>query len=249
MKEVFLNMASYFIDGKPIYPIARRLLNLLFVISGSSFIFESFYGNYNWLDISDYKGIINFFIKGKFFIPFSIFIVYYSISYFIATLLFGVLNHLKSVKLQRSLLAYQYKKAHIEQGVELINNVSTYVAPYKIDVDILLQAYGSIRNEINQEAFQEIEKSLKEPKKSLEENFILIFRALIAVTIFKFSLPEFSWLLYIITIVVFGTTILLINVAYWLLDIAPTFIRVLHLQVEQFYNEYTSQLNQNTNNK
>ncbi len=102
MKELF-NIANYYIEGKPIYAPIIRLLNLLFLLCISSFIYEKIYGVYEWLDISDYKSILNYLIKGKFFIPFSIFITVYSITQFISFMIIRVIMHLFSVKIQQKI--------------------------------------------------------------------------------------------------------------------------------------------------
>ena len=75
-----INLGDYlndYLEGKKVYPVLSRILNLLFVASITSFIFEKFYFKYTWLDISDYKSILDFLIKGRFFIPFPYFFVLY----------------------------------------------------------------------------------------------------------------------------------------------------------------------------
>jgi len=83
MKELF-NIASYYIQGKPVYPPIRKVLTVLFITSIASFIYEKIYGRYTWLNYNDYKGFLDFFIKGRFFIPFSIFIVVYGVTQFLS---------------------------------------------------------------------------------------------------------------------------------------------------------------------
>lgn len=238
MKEGALNIAAYFIDGKPIYPALRRALNLLFNISIASFVYQLFYGHYTWLDITDYKGILNFFIKGKFFIPFSIFLVVYAITQFLAVVIFTTINHIKSVKLQRQILAYEYKKNYIDEGLEALNTASTVIAPIDFTPELLIQAYQQLREHITEEVYQKMEEALKAPREHLQNNFILAFRAFIAITIFKFSLPEFGWLLYSLTTIVFIVGMLALILAYRFLEILPTMFRVLHIQAEAYLKEY-----------
>lgn len=238
MKEGALNIAAYFIDGKPIYPALRRALNLLFNISIASFVYQLFYGYYTWLDITDYKGILNFFIKGKFFIPFSVFLVVYAITQFLAVVVFATINHIKSVKLQRQILSYEYKKNNIDEGLEAVNLVSTAVAPIDLTPELLIETYQKLRTHLNEEAYKKVEEALEKPRQSLQNNFILAFRAFIAITIFKISLPEFGWLLYSLTTIIFIVGMLALVLAYRFLDILPTIFRVFHIQAEQYVKEY-----------
>ena len=55
--------------------ILRRLFDLLLSANISSYFFEKYYYKYVWIDISDYKSILDFLIKGGIIIPLSIFLV------------------------------------------------------------------------------------------------------------------------------------------------------------------------------
>jgi hypothetical protein len=98
------------LKGKSVYPAVRRLLILLFNVSIASFLYEKFYGKYTWLNYNDYKGILDFFIKGHFFIPFSIFVMVYGTLQFLSISLFYAINHFKSVKMIKEILQYQFNK-------------------------------------------------------------------------------------------------------------------------------------------
>jgi hypothetical protein len=114
MNEIFI-IAGDYLKGKSVYPAFRRMLNLLFNISIASFIYEKFYGNYSWLNYNDYRGILDFFIKGNFFIPFSIFLVVFGTTQFLSIALFNALNHFKTLKITREILQYQFKKETLKK--------------------------------------------------------------------------------------------------------------------------------------
>ena len=57
---------GYFIDGKSIYKPIRKVLNLLFCLSITAFVYKTIYGPYQLYDLSEYKRIISFFIDGVF---------------------------------------------------------------------------------------------------------------------------------------------------------------------------------------
>ncbi len=244
MNEIFI-IAGDYLKGKSVYPAFRRLLNLLFNISIASFIYEKCYGSYTWLNYNDYKGILDFFIKGNFFIPFSIFLVVYGTTQFLSISIFSVINHFKSVKLTREILHYQFKKETIDERLKDINKVSKIVSPIRLTKNTMLAVYQELKNHITPEAFEEIEKGLKEPKQNLEANFTLAFRMMIAITIYFFSLPQFGWLLYLTAMIVLIVGMYVLMISYRFLDIIPTLMRKFHHQAEEYLKAHIEQSQKN----
>ena len=238
MNEILI-IAGDYLKGKSIYPSIRRILNLLFNISIASFVFQKFYGNYTWLNYYDYKGILDFLVKGKFFIPLSIFFIVYGFTQFLAMSFFYLISHFKSVRLAREILAYQYNKESVEQGLNDFTEVSKIVSPVTLTKDVMVELYKELRKNISEETINEIEKSLEEPKKNLENNFYLLFRMLIAVTIYFISLAEFSWLLYLVVGILLVIVMLLIMVGYRFLDLLPVLIGKFTEQAEQYFMQHS----------
>jgi hypothetical protein len=248
MNEIFI-IAGDYIKGKSVYPAFRRLLNLLFNISIASFIYEKFYGNYTWLNYNDYKGILDFFIKGNFFIPFSIFLVVYGTTQFLSISIFSVIYHFKSVKLTREILQYQFKKETIDEHLKEINKASKIISPISLTKNTMLAVYQELRNHITPEAFEEIEKGLKEPKQNLEANFSLAFRMMIAITIYFISLPQFGWVLYFTAMLVLIGAMSILMISYRFLDIIPTLMRKFHHQAEEYLRLHLEKTNENTDKR
>lgn len=244
MNEIFI-IAGDYLKGKTVYPAFRRVFNLLFNISIASFVYEKFYGNYTWLNYNDYKGILDFFIKGNFFIPFSIFIVVYGATQFLSMAFFGSLNHFKTIKITRQILQYQFKKESVDEQLKEIKKVSKYVSPISLTKNTILEVYQDLRKHITPEAFEEIEKGLKEPKQNLEANFTLAFRMIIAITIYLNSLPQFGWLLYLITLVVLIIVMYILTISYLFLDIIPTLMRKFYHQAEEYLKSQSTPTNNN----
>lgn len=242
MNEIFI-IAGDYLKGKSVYPAFRRMLNLLFNISIASFIYEKCYGNYTWLNYNDYKGILDFFIKGNFFIPFSIFLVVYSLTQFLSIAFFVALNHFKTIKITREILQYQFKKETVDERLKEINKVSKYVSPIRLTKNTMLEVYQELRNHITPEAFEEIEKGLKEPKQNLEANFTMAFRMMIAITIYFFSIPQFGWLLYLTAMIVLFVGMYVLMISYRFLDIIPTLMRKFHYQAEEYLKLHTQKAN------
>ncbi len=109
--------------------------------------------------------------------------------------------------------------------------------------------YQEVRNHITPEAFEEIEKSLKEPKQNLEANFSLAFRMVIAISIYFANLPQFGWVLYSIVMVVliFGMYVLII--AYRFLDIIPALMRKFHHLAEEYLKLHAQKANDDNEHK
>jgi hypothetical protein len=248
MNEIFI-IAGDYLKGKSVYPAFRRMLNLLFNISIASFIYEKCYGNYTWLNYNDYKGILDFFIKGKFFIPFSIFLVVYGTTQFLSIAFFSALNHFKTIKITREILQYQFKKETVDERLKEIKKVSKYVSPISLSKNKMLEVYQEVRNHITPEAFEEIEKGLKEPKQNLEANFSLAFRMAIAITIYFFSLPQFGWLLYLTAMIVLFIGMYVLMISYRFLDIIPTLMRKFHHQAEEYLKLHTQKANDDNEQK
>jgi hypothetical protein len=248
MNELFI-IAGDYLKGKSVYPASRRMLNLLFNISIASFVYEKCYDNYSWFNYNDYKGILDFFIKGNFFIPFSIFLVVYGTTQFLSLASFSALNHFKTIKITREILQYQFKKETIDERLKEIKKVSKYASPIILTKDTMLEVYQELRKHITPEALEEIEKGLKEPKQNLEANFSLAFRMAIAITIYFFSLPQFGWLLYLTAMIVLFVGMYVLIISYRFLDIIPTIMRKFHHQAEEYLKLHTQQSNANNEQK
>jgi hypothetical protein len=244
MNEILI-IAGDYLKGKSVFPAFRRLLNLLFNISISSFVYEACYGKYTWFNYNDYKGILDFFIKGNFFIPFSIFLVVYSLSQFFSIAFFNALNHFKTIKITREILQYQFKKEAVDARLKEINKVSKYVSPIRLTKNTMLAIYQELRNHIPPEGFDEIEKGLKEAKQNLEDNFSLAFRMVIAITIYFFSISQFGWVLYLTAMTVLITVMYILMISCRFLDIIPTLMRKFHHQAEEYLKLHTEQTNDN----
>lgn len=233
MNQIFIIVGDY-LKGKSIYPAFRRILNLLFNVSIASFIYEKSYGNYIWLNYNDYKGILDFFIKGNFFIPFSIFLVVYSTTQFLSIVFFSAFNYFKTLRITRKILQYQFNKDNIDESLLELNKVSKNVSPIKLTKNTLLELYKELRKEITQEILEDINKGLMESKRNLEASFTLTFRMAIAITIYYFSIPQFSGTLYCIVLIILILTMYILTISYRFLDILPTLFRKFHSQAEMY---------------
>ncbi|MBN8671466.1 MAG: hypothetical protein J0L80_12315 [Chitinophagales bacterium] len=238
MNQIFLIAADY-LKGKSISLPIRRLLNLLFTISISSFLFEKYYGKYVWFNYYDYKAILNFFIKGNFFIPLSIFIAVYCGTYFVSLLIFNLINHFKTIKWTRKIIYYQVKKESVDDNIKALTRVSTLVSPMRLTKTLMIELYNNLKHELTPETFQKIESELIEPKKNLEATFHSVFRALIAITIYFSSIPQFGLGLYVIVCISLLSTLYILLLSYRFLDIIPALVHKFHNEAEKYLLAHT----------
>jgi len=226
------------LTGKSIYPPFRRFVNLLFCMSISSFIFEKLYFKYTWIDILDYKRIIDFMIKGEFFVPLSIFIIVVGFTEFLSIIIFYILNHFKSVKLTRKIMEYEINKPQIDKKLKDIEDISKIVAPITISPKMMIGLYSEMRKEIKPEMFAQLDKELVKSKDDLYENFKLSFKALIAITIYFATLPYFGIYLYLGVLIAILFFMYLLIVAYRFLDILPAIVRKFYEIAENYLRTY-----------
>ncbi len=113
----------------------------MFNVSISSFLYQRLFGEYIWYDYNDYKGILNFFINGQFFIPFLIFTIVYAFTEGLSIVSFALLNHLFIAKYQAKIMIYQYKKDNVDKGLSVISSSTKLVLPLNITPGIILNVY------------------------------------------------------------------------------------------------------------
>lgn len=219
-----LKLVSNYIDGKPTFPAIRRILNVLFNLCISFFFLELYLGQQEWFSILDYKKIIDFFVRGYFFIPLVIYVaVHYSIV-FIAMIFFEFLGFFYSKKMQSKILNVEYNPGEISQTISKVQDVSKMVVPVELTPKIIEKVYQEIKK-TKPEVVIEIELKIKEQKRVIELNFYLIFRAIITLVVLKITLQEFGNVFFGLTFMLSIGCLFLLKIAYWFLDIAPTIAR------------------------
>jgi hypothetical protein len=245
MNEFFLIGADY-LKGKSIYNPLRRALNLLFNVSITSYIYERAYGQYDWFNYSDYKLILNFFIKGNFFIPLSIFIGVYGITAFLSLAIFSSVNHFAVVRWTRQIISYQVKKESLEKQLGEFEKTTERVTPIKFRKDVLLRLYTEMQKRITPRMYERLQKSLQVSKNNLEATFHLAFRAFVAITIYFISIDYFGWLLYCLTCITLICGMYLVMLAYRFLDVFPTVISKFHFEAGKYISSIQQDIKETT---
>ncbi|HAD81539.1 MAG: hypothetical protein A2509_01280 [Candidatus Edwardsbacteria bacterium RIFOXYD12_FULL_50_11] len=245
MNDLFFIAADY-IKGNSIYRPVRRIFNLLFNISIASFIYEKIYEQYYWFDYYDYKSILDYFVKGNFFIPLSIFIAAYGITHIISLTTFYLITYSKTVKWTKSIIDYKVKKETVANKINEISAISKKVIPIELTETMLIEVYNHLKNKLTPENYNNIEKGLTEQKNELMANYHFIFRALITITIYFISLSTFGWLLYLLTTLTLLVTLYLLTLSYRLLDILPVLFSKFQAEAELYIVAHYNERNQKT---
>lgn len=236
MKDTIGLFVDY-LSGAPVYPALRRLLGLLFIASITSFLFEFLYGKYLWLDLSDYKSILTFFIKGDFFIPLSLFLLVYIAIEFCAFILLLLLTHKKVIRLRRTVLLYKTNRKDIDEIVRNITKISKYTGPLRMSKSVIRQAYNHFRLDITNESFNALHQASKIAKENLSVNFSLLFKALLSISIYFLQLPHFGYLLFFFTITSILVLMYLVSLTHIFFDILPVVAAKAHETAELFLYE------------
>lgn len=233
MESVFSFINEY-INGKPVYPVARRLLSFLFSLSITSFFFEKLYFNYQWINITDYKAILDFLIKGYFFVPLCLFvIVHYSLQG-ISLVFFTLMTVKKSSNLLKKLYAIEFKKTDSLRLIQSINDNPISASPFPFQESHFYELYQHLVTNIPKKQMEKFESGLKIKKEACEQNFYLIIKALFTVTIYFFAVSYFGWLLYFTTLLILITLLFVLYCGYLLLDLAPAAIKKFDYEVSRY---------------
>jgi hypothetical protein len=237
IQDALLILSDY-LKGKSIYPPVRRVLNLLFAVSIASYFYEIAYGNYTWLDYTDYKSLLDFLIKGKFFIPFSIFIVVNLSIQGISNLVFIPISHFVTLKWARIIVNYELRKESIDEGVNKVIEVSAVVTPVHLNEQMLVEVGRELKEKITIEVQEKIERDLAKPKRDIEANFHFAFKGIIAITIYFISLSQFGWVLYSMTLLLTVFAMFLLVISHCFLGILPALVRRFHKEVTDYISKY-----------
>lgn len=230
-----------YLHGKPIYHVARRILNLIFSISISSFLFEKFYFKYVWLDVTDYKGILDFLIKGYFFVPFCIFIiVHYCLEWF-SHIVHSLIVSLKAIRMKQWIYEIEFRKSDARKMSKAINNNPVYRLPEKVNESWFFDLYQHIINAVPTEQLLQMEAELEKGKQNNEKNFQFAIKALLTITVYFFIVPYFGWKLYFIVVIVLCMILLALYWGYLLMEVAPFAARKFHNEVLAYLQKVNEQ--------
>jgi len=193
----------------------RGILNVIFVGSIASCVFELLFFKYSVIEISDYKSIYSFFISGHFIVSFALFYFLWILTIGLKMLFFDVPNVFITKKFGpriRSFLIWYY--------TDNSKYSSKSALPESKSLDWLIKSSSEADVEESR-----LKKRTIQSHRSLESDYTLILRAFIAITIYFNSIEYFGWITYSICILILLFMWLLQILKYQLAEAAPHIIR------------------------
>lgn len=240
MKQLSFIVDNY-LRGKATFGPVRQIVDILLSVSIASFLFEAFYFNYQLMDIGDYKNIINFFIKGHFIIPLFLFVAAHYITYFIAYSFFILSTTKRSTKWIIGIVKFRLKKKDMESLTRRMNKNMVVNMPVKFETSWMIEAYLALKASVQPDQLKKAETMLTKQLQNIERNFSLLFKAIIAVSIYYFStVPYFGLFLYIVSIVVFMALMVVLWYTHLVLYVLPAVVRKIDSELQQYLASETT---------
>jgi hypothetical protein len=222
-----------FLRGRATYAPMRRVLNVIFSISIAAFLFKRFYFQYELLDISDYKGAINFLINGDFIVPLILFVISHYLTHFIGYIFFALTTTRKSTRWISKIVKIKIKKKDLEFNTAKINKTGLVKLP-KIDRSWIMDSYNLLKGILDDKQWKRAALMLKRQTENIQRNFLLLFKSVIVISIYFFStVQHFGLILYCITIAGLLAGMVFLWYSYLVLDVLPTLIRKIDFEIQQ----------------
>jgi hypothetical protein len=241
-----LSWNDFILNNKSVFPILRRALNFVMILSVTSFYFEKHFGSIDFSLFFDKIKVIEYLLKGTYIIPLSIAVVVYAITEYSAQIIFFLVNYFLSLKFERKILQSSVRSKDVNEMLNKIENVSNAVTPIKLTPELLKRAYLEIRKNLSLEIIK-LETELIKEKNNSESNFIFWFRILLtSIFYLTASISGYGWILFILTAISMIVLMTISILHYQTLNIIPTALRKFHFEAEKYLAEqYNSAKNKN----
>lgn len=236
MDKYFFFVGDY-LRGKSVYQPISRILSLLFSVSISSFLFERFYFKYDWLDVKDYKGILDFLIKGHFLVPFAIFLVVHYVLSYGSDMLFTIITYRTVAKWQKYAYELEFTKRESKKIFKRINQNSFIELPQKLDTPTIIRWYKHIKSTTDVATWNKIRTDVEKMKVNINRNFSFAIKSAIVISVYFNTLTYFGWFLYAIVLLVIIGLIAGLRAGYIALEFIPIVIQRLIDQAEKYLEE------------
>jgi hypothetical protein len=233
MKQLSFIIDNY-LRGKATYGPIRQIVDILMSMSIASFLFEAFYFKYQLMDIGDYKSIINFFIKGYFIVPLFLFLIAHYVTYFMAYSFFTLSTTKKSMKWITGIVKFKLEKKDIDSLKQKVSKSNIVDMPLKFEPSWIAETYIALKASVQPEQWKNAETMLNKQMQNIERNFMLLFKAIVAVSIYCFStVPHFGLFLYIVSMAVFIALMIMLWYTHMILYVLPAFVRKIDYEMQQ----------------
>lgn len=221
----FLMWTADFMKDRPVYPVVRRGLNVLFVAGITSWWYSQCYSDMFLKPIFGSVDWHNYLMRGEYFIPVAMFVIVYVFTWLIPFLIYKLFTIGFGVKIKRQIIHWEATHNDVYLGSETIQKVSSFFTEKKLDEKGQSELYENLKSEMKQEEIAQMREELDILQDAVCDNFIMVFRMLIAAFVYYGFSPQFSlWLLIVLVVVIIFVLINLV-VAGLMFDILPVLVR------------------------
>ncbi len=218
----YLNtILELYLSGKPIYARVLRILNILFSVSITSFLFEKIYFKYTWIDITDYKAIVDFFVRGHFIIPSIMFFIVDNTIYILSWWLFATTGR-KYRKIIKDVAGYNLGKL---RSVEINMQAPDDPALAPTLSSLFAISYTDVKSSMDINGWMDFEKRVRRLRPLLRNSFMVAVKVLVALPIYFYTVRYFGTALFVFTLIF---TLIMLRITWWLyvtVHIGPTFVK------------------------
>lgn len=231
-----------FLEGRSMYGPLRRLLNFVFTTSLTSYLYVQVYGPYRIYELSERDAIIEFFTSGVFIIPFSLFVIVYYLTEWVAGFFFLACTNLALVLGAKYVREKHWAPNEVLGLMKELEATKHYwpEQPSRIDMGRLVVL---VRDQLSPEVLSELKEELNEPVKNAEASFILFVRTTIAVSVYFNALPQFGWRLFLLILTVLVVAMLILIGGVFVLQIIPHLMKRVRSELVK-YSEQRAALRQ-----
>lgn len=196
MKKEIIPLLFDFIDRRELFPKVRRILSGLLNISIAHFLYVHFQGPYELLEISDYHGIINYFLKGGFFVALTYLAMAYGVSYILSMPVFPIAKELRTKKVRTFFNDKVLEGISTNDQTNLVHEIKQRLIQEKFATNVFTIAIATLIQRIDEREYELLSELANERQHIIQENTELSCRIILASIIYYAVIPEFGvWLL------------------------------------------------------
>lgn len=226
-----------FLHANKLFVAVKVFADQIFVICISSALFEKFYFKYELLSFTDYKAIFNFFIKGEFIVPFSVFFIVWLCTFLFAFGIFSLVNQSISKKWVKKIHSKRFiskkKIKDIDKGAK---NTKGIKISDRFGDKWYVALYNRIKASITPQQVRKIQNDFSKAQRSAASHFNMIFRGLIAVLIFFNTVPHFGWILFSVLMICFILYSVILVFIYQFTELMPEVVRKIDIEMQEYIN-------------
>ena len=232
----FIFTTSEWIANKKIYPTLRLFLNSIFCISIATFTYSHCYPEQTSILKDAQVSLLGWFVDGNFFLPIVMILLVWLSTWFIGVLVWYTFRWFLSRSLRKKIYAFEIGRQDVVGGLFTARKlIHRFTSRHFTQVEIT-QFYAELKTALTEEELNEIEEILQKGESEIHANFYLLVRMAIAMSIYFFWLPYFSFWLFITLLIIIIVLMLIMLLTGLAITIVPDFASKADQIIQQFLN-------------